>query len=442
MISILPSEGLAPSQSAPKQNKVSEPSSKSDETSFASLVSRDKTDADTEKNSDAPSSDTAISSQAETLDASAGRKTRPSLSSGDLIDPALAQSVETPAPQADADAARTGPPLVADTALPGGEIALPGAATADADRTTLGEANSAVQNNRARAEISPGQTPTDIARTTDIDPATPSRQATLTRAALEMPADTATKPTPNAAEMTAPTALQQGVDGSAEDTLRIIRQQDGADLSGPDVKLAQLASDADLASSVSKSALATATGEARIAAANLGAPESMMAVSQPATTPAAVSASGLTPVAPSIPMASPSEINSIILNAVKNGAEPREQLIVQLDPPELGRVAIDFKFDAQGVQQITVTSENPEALRRLRELHFELTEALKEHGLSEQNLTFRQQADDQSQSGWQTPEFAGSGSTVIAGEESQQATLPPLRSNVAYARQDRLDLTL
>ena len=146
-------------------------------------------------------------------------------------------------------------------------------------------------------------------------------------------------------------------------------------------------------------------------------------------------------MAPSVPIAAPSELNAIILNAVKNGGEPREQLIVQLDPPELGRVAIDFKFDAQGVQQITVTSENPEALRRLRELHFELTEALKDHGLSEQNLSFRQQADDQSQPSWQMPERSGSG-TVFSANEEPPAESPLLRSNSAYTQPDRLDLTL
>ena len=140
-------------------------------------------------------------------------------------------------------------------------------------------------------------------------------------------------------------------------------------------------------------------------------------------------------------MASPSEINSIILNAVKNGAEPREQLIVQLDPPELGRVAIDFKFDAQGVQQITVTSENPEALRRLRELHFELTEALKENELSEKNLSFHQHTDDQPSRGWAPRDSFASGS----GYERDQAVpappqIVPARNNTMVP--NRLDLTL
>ena len=170
-------------------------------------------------------------------------------------------------------------------------------------------------------------------------------------------------------------------------------------------------------------------------------PEALLSVAQPTSVSAPALTSGLTPIAPSIPMAAPNEISSIILNALRNGAEPQDQLIVQLDPPELGRVAIDFKFDGQGVQQITVTSENPEALKRLRELHFELTEALKDHGLSEQNLSFRQHADDRSQPDWQIPELTRSDLLFSATDEPKSQALP-IRSNTAYAHPDRLDLTL
>jgi hypothetical protein len=109
---------------------------------------------------------------------------------------------------------------------------------------------------------------------------------------------------------------------------------------------------------------------------------------------------GMTPVAPSIPVASPNELTGIIMNALQNGMDPQEQLIVQLDPPELGRIMIDFKFDAQGLQQITVTSENPEALKRLREMHAELTAALRDRGLAGDNLSFQQNTQDRPQTSW------------------------------------------
>ena len=150
---------------------------------------------------------------------------------------------------------------------------------------------------------------------------------------------------------------------------------------------------------------------------------------------------GLTPTAPAIPVAAPSDLTSIILNAAKNGADPQEQLVVQLDPPELGRVMIDFKFDAQGVQQITITSENPEALKRLRELHFELTQALRDNGLSDQNMSFRQEAGDQSQHAWQHPDQQRSNAPLIAADERRASlSVTPVKPNVQS--RDRLDLLL
>ncbi len=150
---------------------------------------------------------------------------------------------------------------------------------------------------------------------------------------------------------------------------------------------------------------------------------------------------GLTPTPAAIPVAAPSDLTSVILNAVKNGADPQEQLVVQLDPPELGRVMIDFKFDAQGVQQVTVTSENPEALKRLRELHFELTQALRENGLSDQNMSFRQEAGDQSQEAWQSPDQQRSNAPLIAADE-RRASLSATPAQPNVQARDRLDLLL
>ena len=155
------------------------------------------------------------------------------------------------------------------------------------------------------------------------------------------------------------------------------------------------------------------------------------------TTPTA----GLTPTAPSIPLAPPNELTGIIVNAINNGIDPQEQLVVQMDPPELGRVLIDFKFDAQGLQQIVVTTENPEALKRLRELHFELTQALRDHGLSEQNMSFRQQADDQSQRGWGGSDSANQDTGIFAAEDRRTSpSIAPQASSMTP--RDRLDLLL
>lgn len=159
------------------------------------------------------------------------------------------------------------------------------------------------------------------------------------------------------------------------------------------------------------------------------------------STPTAAPTTGLAPTAPSIPLATPNELTGVILNAINNGIDPQEQLVVQLDPPELGRVMIDFKFDAQGLQQIIVTTENPEALKRLREMHFELTQALRDHGLAEQNMSFREQAGEQSQQNWGSSDSSRQEAPLFAAEErrSSPSAIPVAPNGQS---RDRLDLLL
>ena len=171
-----------------------------------------------------------------------------------------------------------------------------------------------------------------------------------------------------------------------------------------------------------------------------GEPTVTIAIASSGNAPSQVNV-GLTPTAAAIPVAAPSDLTSVILNAVKNGADPQEQLVVQLDPPELGRVMIDFKFDAQGIQQITVTSDNPEALKRLRELHFELTQALRENGLSDQNMSFRQESGDQSQNAWQNPDHQRPNAPLTEAED-RRASLSATPSQPNIQARDRLDLLL
>ena len=102
---------------------------------------------------------------------------------------------------------------------------------------------------------------------------------------------------------------------------------------------------------------------------------------------------------------------------------------------------IDFKFDAQGVQQVVVTSENPEALKRLREMHFELTEALRQQGLSDANMSFRQEAEERPQESWQPPERARQEAQFFAAEE-RRASPSATSSDLRHQVRDRLDLLL
>jgi flagellar hook-length control protein FliK len=111
----------------------------------------------------------------------------------------------------------------------------------------------------------------------------------------------------------------------------------------------------------------------------------------PLLTPAPLA---MTPVH-AVLVASPAEVVDIVTRTAGDGQSDR--VVVQLDPPELGRVSIDFKFDAQGLQHVTITSETPEAMRQLRAMHFELVQALERQGLDGQNMTFQHQQQSSQQ---------------------------------------------
>lgn len=92
--------------------------------------------------------------------------------------------------------------------------------------------------------------------------------------------------------------------------------------------------------------------------------------------------------------ATPTEVVDIITDKLTGLEDHRDRVTVQLNPVELGRVSVDFKFDAQGLSHVTITGETPEALRQLRALHFELVNALERQGWAGQNMTFQQEQRD------------------------------------------------
>lgn len=162
----------------------------------------------------------------------------------------------------------------------------------------------------------------------------------------------------------------------------------------------------------------SASSAPAIAAAN-AAPVTVQAASVSAPVPAVMAPAN------AILVAAPADVASIVSSAADNG-EP-DRIVIQLDPPELGRVSIDFKFDSNGLQHVTVTGETPDALRQLRLMHYELTQALERHGLGSQNMTFQQQHQNAQQSPAPNP-FARQGLLSDAGAS---ATLDPLIANTS-----------
>jgi len=174
-----------------------------------------------------------------------------------------------------------------------------------------------------------------------------------------------------------------------------------------------------------------------------------------ATTPLVTTASqAAAPSAISVPqgmqaqqavlVASPSEIPDIVSRAQTQGGEDGDQrVLVRLDPPELGKVSIDFKFDAQGLQHVTITAETPEAIRRLREMHFELVQGLEQHGLAGQDMTFRQETPEQNSSLAQLAVSASEEVETTSGPSGQMAALKSLAgADVPRDASGRLNIRL
>ncbi len=227
-----------------------------------------------------------------------------------------------------------------------------------------------------------------------------------------------------------------------------------ADATTPQIRDAQ-ASEQKLASvdpsTAPKTDVPKATSSAYSSAASLDGINTASSTSQTTTLGAAtttatssalnVGAPTVTPTQPTapIPMMPPQAVAGVVTERLINEPDNSDRIVVQLDPPELGRVAIDFKFDAAGLQTVTITGESPEALKQLRLMHFELLQALEDNGISGSELSFAENTSNQSQ---QHPaEFSETTSQDIAAEpdfSEPRATRP-----THYAKVDSgLDLKL
>lgn len=130
-----------------------------------------------------------------------------------------------------------------------------------------------------------------------------------------------------------------------------------------------------LAKSANSATVGEATGTGILTATTQTAASSSQAPTvQVAQTPATI------PTPPQV-VASPEDIPRLITQAM-TADDAADRIVIQLDPPELGRVSVDFKLDANGVQTVTVTAETPEAIKKLRMMNFELIQAMEQNGLN------------------------------------------------------------
>ncbi|MGB3627519.1 MAG: flagellar hook-length control protein FliK, partial [Henriciella sp.] len=151
-------------------------------------------------------------------------------------------------------------------------------------------------------------------------------------------------------------------------------------------------------------------------------------VSAPAAAAPAPAQPGMTAATGTL-IAAPDDVADIVTSRLSGGERP-DRISVQLDPPELGRVSIEFKFDGQTLQHVAVTGDSPEAMTKLRQMHFQLIQSLEQHGLSARDMTFSQNAS-QGDRHWGEPgaqfgQEAGN-DTQAASPDPQQGRAPPIR---------------
>ncbi|MEL6414502.1 MAG: flagellar hook-length control protein FliK [Pseudomonadota bacterium] len=455
MISVLMSEGLAPSNGAKSQEPPRDTSRSSKDEKFSSFMgSRDdpsEVDPKQENEVAAAAGSAATSEQtAPTGDTSSssdvGRAASDTASVSALnLPPEDAATADTFAVSSESAEGESSTTQKADaTAVDTSIRAADAAATAESSNRES-DAETTVRASNPDTDVAPRASDADprLASTSDTG-VDPKIDDSGVRTASDAPGDEALKFTDTPGQSSGDGQSRQP---SATGDLLSAADPDAAQ--GTDKIAADAPSTGELADLKASKQTVPTMGDETLVQVNVAreaaplATESLLAVAPSATpsTAGPVATGGLAPTVPTHVIAAPNELTSVVMNALKSGGDVQEQLVVQLDPPELGRVLIDFKFDAQGLQQITVTSENPEALKRLRELHFELTQALKDQGFSDSNLSFQQEARDQSQSNWQAPEWARAQSQVVAAaERSSSASAMPTPPN--FTGRDRLDLLL
>ena len=448
MISVLMSEGLAPSNGAKSQEPPRDASRASKDEKFSSFM-----DSRDERSEVDPKQENEVAAAA-----SGAAPTKQTAPSGDKATPSEAGSTSSEAGSA---ATLNLSSETATTALSSEEIKGQNANTIKGDQAAVGvsaqatdEATTAKLQADAETTARASNPEADLApRSAETDPRLAATSDTGTDPKIDDSGVRTASDTRGEADLKfADTPGQSTGDGQSRQsaaTGNLVSGTDPEAVASTEKFVAEDLSTGELADLNARKQVTAATGEEKLLQVNVAreasplTTDSLLAVA-PTTTPSAaapVATGGLAPTVPTHVIAAPNELTSVVMNALKNGGDVQEQLVVQLDPPELGRVLIDFKFDAQGLQQITVTSENPEALKRLRELHFELTQALKDQGFSDSNLSFQQEARDQSQSNWQAPEWARAQSQVVAAAE-HSASASAMPTPPSFSGRDRLDLLL
>lgn len=151
------------------------------------------------------------------------------------------------------------------------------------------------------------------------------------------------------------------------------------------------------------------------------------------------SVTNATPVTTTIPPAVQSAIISTVSDAILTAKETPKGVMVQLDPPEMGRVYIDFMFDADNRVNVVVKADNIDSFNILKERSQDFLQMLSDNGFSNVDLSFEQQSSSDGSS--ENSEDAQSYG-VSYTEAAQDSLETSYRSPLYRVNEDELRLDL
>jgi hypothetical protein len=161
--------------------------------------------------------------------------------------------------------------------------------------------------------------------------------------------------------------------------------------------------------------------------------------------PTVLSGTSSVSAAPQINATVPSPIANAIVStvadAILTAKETPKGVMVQLDPPEMGRVYIDFMFDADNRVNVVVKADNIDSYNILRERSQDFLQMLGENGFANIDLSFEQQGSNNGSSEDNEKSQSYGVSYAEAAEDTLEASYrtPIYRMN---EEQLRLDLRL
>lgn len=137
--------------------------------------------------------------------------------------------------------------------------------------------------------------------------------------------------------------------------------------------------------------------------------------------------------------AQPGRVGSDIgVEIAKAAKGDREDLLIRLDPRDMGRINVRLSFDGEGVLRAVMSAESPAALDMLRRESGDLNRALADAGIRSdaQSLRFDARSGDQGQGsgqgGQRAPHAQSAGSQRTGSDEAIELADPhyrPLRSS-------------